>query len=341
MKTDPPADASGAAESPLSAEEQLVLAHIDGTRTVREIAELTGIDEARMEAIVSSLARRGVLGAGEDAPAEPEPPPAHVAEDEAVAEAPASEPGADDEQEAPEEDAAEEERNYRKTFEAKFRPLPPDARTALAQTATEGDLCALCLDPDPRVIAAVLTNATFGLAHARLIAFHHRTPAGLEPIAARGDLVRDGLVLRRLLRNPQLAAGTLRRLLSSRRLVDIYKAAIDRDLPDVARTTTRGLLRAKFAGPSQPEERAELLLTTEARALQLLSGCTFDSRTTQILCGRQVYTALFIQNVARFGASPPALLAHLAKLPFVKRNPGLKKALMQHPNLPGDVKRSM
>ena len=80
-------------------------------------------------------------------------------------------------------------------------------------------------------------------------------------------------------------------------------------------------------------------MNTEARVLQLLSGCTFDARTTQILCGRQVYSAMFIQNVARFGASPPLLLAHLAKLPFVRRNVALKKVLMQHPNMPGDVKR--
>jgi hypothetical protein len=335
---------------PLTAEEELVLAHIDGTRTLREIAELTGIDESRMEVIVGALVQRGALdGGGESAPAEAAeaPPPPAADADATIETAAAAEPSPIEEAspaedaEAPDEDPAEEERNYRKTFEEKFRPLAADERAALASSAADADLCALCLDPDPKVIAAVLTNATFGLAHARLIAFHHRTPAGLDHVASRPELARDGLVFRRLLRNPQLSAATLRRLLQSRRLTEIYKAAIDRDLPEVARTTTRALLRAKFAGPSAPEERADLLVTTEARALQLLSGCTFDSRTTQILCGRQVYSALFIQNVARFGASPPALLAHLAKLPFVKRNPGLKKALMQHPNLPGDVKRSM
>ncbi len=233
------------------------------------------------------------------------------------------------------------ERNYRKIYETKFHKLMPDIRAGLAPKVSGPDLSALCLDPDPKVIAAVMTNSTFGLDHARLIAFHHRTPAGLDQVASRNDLVRDGLVFRRLIRNTQLSAGTLRRIVQPRRLIEIYKWAIDRELPENTRNSTRGLLRTKFTSQAQPEERAELIVNTEARVLQSLSGCTIDGRTTQILCGRQVYSAMFVQNVARFGAAPPMLLAHLVKQPFVKRNAGLKKALMQHPNMPGDVKRSM
>ena len=233
------------------------------------------------------------------------------------------------------------ERNYRKIYETKFHKLMADIRVGLAPKVSGPDLAALCLDPDPKVIAAVMTNTGFGLDHARLIAFYHRTPAGLDQIASRVDLLRDGLVFRRLVRNTQLSAATLRRIMQPRRLTEIYKFSIDRELPDNTRNATRGLLRAKFTSQAQPEERAELIVNTEARVLQVLSGCTIDARTTQILCGRQVYTAMFVQNVARFGASPPLLLAHLAKQPFVKRNAGLRKALMQHPNMPGDVKRSL
>jgi hypothetical protein len=238
-------------------------------------------------------------------------------------------------------EGAENEKNYRKIFEGKFHKLAPDVRAGLAAKVIGPELSALCLDPDPKVIAAVMTNATFGLSHARLIAFHHRTPVGLDHVATRPELVRDGLVFRRLLRNPQLGAATLRRILQPKRLVEIYKAAIDRELPELARVSSRGLLRSKFASQSQPEERAELIVNTEARCLQIMTGNTIDARTTQILCGRQTYSALFVQNIARFPAAPPALLAHLAKLPFVRRNAALKKVLMQHPNMPGDVKRTM
>jgi hypothetical protein len=236
---------------------------------------------------------------------------------------------------------ADEEKNYRKIFETKYHKLAPDVRAGLAKTAIGPDLSALCLDPDPKVIASVMTNATFGLAHARLIAFYHRTPSGLDHVATQPQLVRDGLVFRRLIRNPQLGQATLRRILQPKRLVEIYKAAIDHELPELSRQGARGLLRSKFAAQSNPEERAELLINTEARCLVVMTGNTIDARTTQILCGRQTYSALFVQNVARFPAAPPALLAHLAKIPFVKRNAALKKVLMQHPNMPGDVKRSM
>ena len=157
-----------------------------------------------------------------------------------------------------------------------------------------------------------MTNSGFNLEHARLIAFHHRTAHGLDLLASRVDLTRDGLVYRRLIRNPQLGAPALRRILQSRRLMDIYKVAIDRDIPELARTNTRGLLRSKFTSQAPPEDRAEILIHTEGRVLQLLSGCAIDGRTTQILCGKQMYSAMFIQSVARFGAAPPALLSHLA-----------------------------
>jgi hypothetical protein len=236
---------------------------------------------------------------------------------------------------------ADDEKNYRKIFETKYHKLTPDVRAGLAKTAIGPDLSALCLDPDPKVIASVMTNSTFGLAHARLIAFYHRTPSGLDHVATQPQLIRDGLVFRRLIRNPQLGQSTLRRILQPKRLVEIYKAAIDHELPELSRQGARGLLRSKFAAQSNPEERAELLINTEARCLTVMTGNTIDARTTQILCGRQTYSALFVQNVARFPAAPPALLAHLAKIPFVKRNAALKKVLMQHPNMPGDVKRSM
>jgi hypothetical protein len=50
---------------------------------------------------------------------------------------------------------------------------------------------------------------------------------------------------------------------------------------------------------------------------------------------------LLIQNFAKFPATPPGILAHLIKLPFVRKNPGMKKLLLQHPNMPGEVKRNL
>ena len=100
------------------------------------------------------------------------------------------------------------------------------------------------------------------------------------------------------------------------------------------------MIRPKWQ-QATPEERADLMTRTEARCLMVMTGCTFDAKTTGILCGRPINSAMFVQSVAKFGAAPPGLLAHLFKQPFVRKNPSLKKMLLAHPNMPGDIKRSI
>ncbi|AKU95234.1 hypothetical protein AKJ09_01898 [Labilithrix luteola] len=241
-----------------------------------------------------------------------------------------------------EEDESEEaignQRNYRQIYETRFHTLPTDARVHAAQLATGADLLALCFDAEPRVVAAVLDNPTSGLEHARLIALHHRTSTGLEMISRHAQLVRDSLVERRLLRNPQLGEVVLTRIMTPKNVFQTYKIAIDREIPELTRVKSRGTLRKKFQ-TSPSEDRADLVMRTEGRCLALLTGCTFDARTTSILCGKTFNSVLFIQNLAKFSATPPPLLAHLMKQPFVRKMAPLKKLLLQHPNMPGDVKR--
>jgi hypothetical protein len=240
------------------------------------------------------------------------------------------------------EDAAriEAERNYRQIYESRWHPLPVDARVHGARNAHGSELLALCFDHDPRVIAALLENHTVGLDHVRLIAFHHRNGTGLEIVARRQDWLRDLLVERRLLRNPMIGEIVLGRVVGPKRLFATYKLAIDRDIPELTRIKCRGFLRQKWQTATS-EERADILLRTEARCLTLMTGCTFDAKTTAILCGRPMNSVMFVQMVTKFPASPPGLLAHLWKQPFVRKNPSLKKMLLGHPNMPGDVKRNI
>ncbi|MCL2724351.1 MAG: hypothetical protein FWD69_07935 [Polyangiaceae bacterium] len=229
-------------------------------------------------------------------------------------------------------------RNYRNIYATRFRMLSTDERVSAARTSTITDLFALCFDPEPRVVSAVLENASFGLDHARLIALHHRTSTGLEMVSRNAQILRDALVERRLLRNPQCGETVLTRIITPKNVFQTYKIAIDRDVPELTRVKSRGHLRKKFTTAS-PADRADFVIRTEGRCLALLSGCTFDAKTTAILCGRTHASVLFVQNIAKFPAAPPQLLAHLVKQPFVRKIAPLRKMLLQHPNMPGEVKR--
>jgi hypothetical protein len=231
-----------------------------------------------------------------------------------------------------------DDRNARQVYELELRPLPRDMRLAAAHQADASRLLALCLDPEPQVIDAVFDNALAGLEHARMAARHHGTAAGLDLIAKRAPFLRDTQVQRALLRNPLLSEAILKRILSAKPLRDVYKTCIDRELPDKNRAASRNMLRTRYA-QAQSDERADLVVSTEGRCLTLLIGQTFDQRMTTILCSRQYNSSLFVQNLARFSACPPLLLAHLLKQPFVRRQGQLRKLLMQHPNMPSSLKR--
>jgi hypothetical protein len=233
---------------------------------------------------------------------------------------------------------ADAELNYRRLYETSFRDLPLGERELAARQASGSELFALCMDPAPQVLSALLENPTFGLAHARHAASHQHNDRGIEILARRAAFLRDSQVKRRLLQNPQTPDVVLERLLATERLPVIYRASIDRDLPERNRVRVRARLRPHFTR-AEPEDRAALILKTEGRCLAYLAGCTFDARTTQILCNHSAFSTLFIQNLARFPATPPMLIAKLLRSPMVQRQPPLRMSLMRHPNAGSETRR--
>ncbi len=338
----------------LSPEEGFVLSRVDGTTSVKDLVALTGLDESRVVGIIGRLHAEGAVEVEGLTP--PEPVSEVVAIDRGetdaedrdsareLAEA-ASEPVIDAEPSDPElerEDAEQEartEREYRKIYETIYHPMQRDERVQAAGEASGAHLLALCLDADPQVIHAVLSNPRVTLECPRLVATHHRTHIGLEHVAKRSDFLADALVQRRLLRNPQLPGTILHRMVGPKLMMEVYKIAIDREIPERSRVMTRETLRKKFMLASS-DERAALLFKTEGRCLILLVNCSLDAHATQILCSKNTYTILFIQNLARWSATPPQLLAHLLKMQVVRRNPGLRKMLLKHPNCPSEIKRN-
>src|SRR4051812_26740681 len=140
-----------------------------------------------------------------------------------------------------------DELNFRRIYETRFRELEVSERQDSARHVSGPELFALCLDPAPEVIASLLDNLHFGLDHARVVALHHKTPAGLEILARRAQMLRDQHVQRRLLQNLQTPENVLERVLRLKRLIDIYRLSIDRDLPERNRLKVRARLRPSFA----------------------------------------------------------------------------------------------
>lgn len=329
---------------PLSPEEGFVLSRLDGATPASHLPALTGLPAERLDVILRRLLAQGALMPLPVAPPEADMPGGAETHEHDEAHASdgteAAEPESAPEEDAPESEAEAETAagNYRQIFELHLHPLPEDARVAQAHTAQDPELSAFCFDPVPAVIKAVLENPRVGLAHARLIVRHHRNPVGLEALCTRAAFTADAGVRRWLVRNPQLPASLFRRLWGSRRMMELHKVQLDRDVPEPTRRTAREALRQRFAnGPS--EEKVELILNTEGRSLAALTGMPVDGKTASLLCGRTYRSAMLIQNIARWSAAPPALIAHLLRQEAVRRQPQLRMLLARHPNAPADAKR--
>jgi len=315
---------------PLSPLQGYVVSRLDGVSDLAALAAVTGLPADRVEALLRDLVAAGAV--------EPESPEGQGEGSDGAEQGDQAPPTSESPEALPDddEDAAPEPADpgtHRKLFETTLHHQEADARVALAKQAVEPNLSALCFDPLPSVIAALLDNPQLGLAQARLIARHHHTPQGLEAMTARAAFAADAGVRRGLLGNPQLPAGLFRRLWQGKRLLDQYKITISREAPEQTRRTAREVLRSRFAtGPA--EERVELIMKTEGRCLAQLVGMSVDSKTTSLLCARTYASTILIQNLARWSAAPPPLVAHLLRQELVKRNANLRQMLERHPNAP-------
>ena len=333
----------------LTPEEGFVLSRLDGATPVRHLQALTGLPPERLEAILARLIAQGALLNPPTSPSTPSPPPLTaptlpdvtldgLSPDEEPREEAASDQAPEALDDAPPEEDEVQASDFRRLFERRLHPLSPEERTRRGREAVDPELSALCFDPVPAVIQSVMENSRVGLGHARLIARHHGNPVGLEALCGRAAFASDVGVRRWLVRNPQLPASLFRRLWGGRRLMEQFKVALDRDIPEGTRRTAREVLRARFT-TAPAEERVELIVLTEGRVLAGLSGLPVDGKTASLLCGRVYRSPSLIQNLARWSAAPPVLIAHLLKQEAVRRQPQLRLLLQRHPNAPADARR--
>ncbi len=303
---------------PLAAEEGFVLSRLDGHTRVADLPSLTRLTPEQVNRVMRRLEDLGAVLPAPAAAGDPR----HEEEPE----------GAPETSEAAEE-SPDHAGTHRRLYEAELHGLEADARVAMARTAGEPRLTALCYDPLPAVIRSLLLNPLAGLTHARLVAQQHRHPMGLEAISTRAAFANDAGVRRWLLRNPQLPAALFNRLFGTRPMRDLYLSAVSREIPDTTRRLSREALRRRFA-TAAAEERVALIIQSEGRVLPLLIALPVDGRTAAQLCGRTYASTLLVQNLARWSAAPPPLIAHLLRQELVRRSPSLRTLLQRHPNAP-------
>ena len=309
-------EGEGHASLPLDARQGFLLSRLDGTLDIPTLASLMGLEEPELEGMLRNLVALGAVEPGPDAGPRAsiqDPPEEH----------------AEGEEDAP--TAAARAATHRQLFEQRLHPQPVDERVAQARVAVEPELSAFCFDPTAEVVRAVLENPRVGSAPR---APHRRPPPHQR--GPGGPRRADGLHERR--RRAPLPApespppgGLYRRLWSTRRLLEQYLVATSRDAPEQVRAMARDLLRASFTQRTG-EEKAELIFTTEGRCLASLVGLTLDGHATALLCRRTYVSTLLIQNIARWSAAPPQLIAHLRRQDAVKRNAPLRQLLERHPN---------
>ena len=309
---------------PLDSRQGYLLSRLDGTLDVPTLASVMNLGEELVTAMLGELVTLGAVASAAPPVQRPLAPDLEVPPRKDFPEA-----GGAAEADSPA--ALVWAATHRQLFEKHLHARPMDQRVAQARVAVEPNLSAWCFDPTAEVIRAVLENPRLGAIHARLIAAQHRTVAGLEALGARPALTNDPGVRRALLQNPLLPPGLYRRLWSTRRLLDQYLVATSREATEQVRTMARDLLRTTF-NQRTGEERVELILTSEGRCLATLTGVTLDSYATALLCRRTFISTLLIQNLARWSAAPPPLIAHLLRQEVVKRNASLRQLLERHPN---------
>jgi hypothetical protein len=329
----------------LTPEEGFVLSRIEGITEVRELEALTGLPRESVDAIVHSLDKQGAievqeapvsLDPVEPATSEPDIPYAEPwTEPQDVSTAAESSTGvAAESSSALTDDDVAKNTTHRERWSTKFRGLAPERRRVLARSAESDDLLALAYDQDPQVLRAVIANPKSSAQVARIIAAHAQTSVALDALSR---FANDQGVQRGLMRNSHTSDGMLRRLLQPKPLGNVYHAATDRDAAEVPRMRCKTIFRERF-NQGQADEKAQLLLKTEGRVLQMLAGIPLDAKTTALLCSKTITSSLFVQNIARYSAAPPVLLLHLVRQPFVKRQPQLVRMLAQHSNMPREGK---
>jgi len=89
-------------------------------------------------------------------------------------------------------------------------------------------------------------------------------------------------------------------------MLEVYKLSIDREIPERSRILTREILRKKFMLASSDEEGGLSSSRPRGAASSISPTAASTPTRRRFLCGKSMYTTMFVQNFARWSATPAA-----------------------------------
>ncbi|MBU0504756.1 hypothetical protein KJ708_02090 [bacterium] len=203
--------------------------------------------------------------------------------------------------------------NHRQVYETQLRHLEVGVLVNQARTASAEDLYPYCYATHKTaVIMAVLQNTNAGPMHARLIAAHHQTSAGITALCSRTDFLRDDGVQRGLMRNPQAPEGRLRAMFQRMTLLNVSMKITGHETSQKARTMAKEIFREKFASSATAtSDKVQVLMRSEGRCLDHLPSAPLDLATINMLKQRKGFSHYMIQRFKRIPGIPRSLIVHM------------------------------
>ena len=205
--------------------------------------------------------------------------------------------------------------NHRQVYETQLKHLEIGVLVNQARTASAEDLYPYCYATHKTaVIMAVLQNPNAGPMHARLIAAHHQTAAGITALCSRTDFMRDDGVQRGLMRNSQAPEARLRKMFQRMTLLKVSMKITGHEISQKARHLAKEIFREKFASATtSASDKVQVLMRSEGRCLDHLPRMPLDRAAINMLKQRSGFSNYMIQRFKRSPGMPKHLILLMEK----------------------------
>ena len=136
---------------------------------------------------------------------------------------------------------------------------------------------------------------------------------------------------RYLLGNMRGSDALYQRLFEQMSMSEIAMTTAGEELSERAKRAGFAALRKHYQHAT-PAQRLALVLDTDGACLHSPFSLNLDTRTSELLVGKEVSSIGLANNLARCRTTPTNVIRHLLHSALARSSPPLRKLLQQHPN---------